>query len=261
MAQEEPQVITEPGAKQEEAPKTPVEEKKVEEETPKTEETPKVEEVTLSKAEHEALVKSSEAGENYKKENEKYRKKRVDEIQPATPQPEPEQPVQPESTIPYETEQAVRHAYLKDKKEILDSLIIPFSETATQEQWNKFSSMASVSLEGALAKALNKGEFTSRHEMEKHIKELISYSKGPDNQKIEQARAEGAAEAAKLEQADIGAMRSTKKTDSSGVSEEAKAYSERSGGAVTPERAQEISDAKAKRALEFTPQVRADQID
>lgn len=235
-------------------------------EDPKTQEDPpKVEPktVTFTTEEHEEMLKKLAAGENYKKENEGYRKQRVGNLgtQQTEQQPEQQEQYTPEPAFDDGTKLTIKNAFQKDKTDIINQPEIKgFIETCTDEQYEKITNLISGT-DGLYNDALAKGEFVAKPILEGRIKEMIEFVKGPDTQNVEKARAEGAVEAQKLEQADIGTVQSAKKSVAEGITEVDQLVEEQTGGHITAERAKQNRENKEAREAEFQPTIRSNEID
>lgn len=198
--------------------------------------------ITLSKVEVEELRKKAEVGENYKQENEKYRKLEK-EGRLSVLKPTEEATFDVADTIPI--------LFEKDRQEVLDTIVQEFSEVASEDQWTRFREVY-PGIESLKQEAILSGKPISRVKIEKRVKSFIDYAKGSDTTQVEKARTEGALEVIKANSADIGTMSGTsKKQTTAGVTQEDIEYSEASSGQITPERAKEIRENRERRNKEW----------
>jgi hypothetical protein len=204
---------------------------------------PEVEKVELTKEEHEKLLKSQEVAENYRKENELYRKGEAEQRSKAL------QPV--DTTTEFigvnETTQLL---FNKDLQEVIDTDVETFSQKATPEQWNKFKELY-PGVNSLLNESVVAGRLPTRARIQQRIKEYINYAQGGVTENTEKARAEAILEVDTARRADIGTLNSSKKPSSVQVLQEDIDYANSiAGGSVTPERAKEIRENREKREKE-----------
>lgn len=198
--------------------------------------------------------------ENYKKENLKYRKGELSEKKEVKKEEEGKDFWNIDSPAPYEEQKAIEMSFKKDKQDIIDSVVSEFSEKCSDAEWDKFKSVfPSVNLH--LAEALKKGEFVSRKKLENAVKEYIAFAKGTNVQDYEKAKAEGAMEALRAEQADIGRISSnTRKSTGSSVTAKDKEIAEKTGGFLTSEEIKEIREKRESRLKEYEPRIMSNEI-
>lgn len=207
------------------------------------------EKVTLTKAEHDVLLKQKEVAENYKKENEKYRikKDRQTDFAPAKQENE--------SVLTEDQRVVVKNDYLSKREDVIDEFEEQLQGLEDSE-WQKVKPLLTSSLDTLLLDSIQAGRYVPAGKMRKTIQGLIDYAKGEKvaKEKVEKVRKDTVEEMEKYNHAEIPTAHSTKKpAQSAKVTEEDRRASENSGGVWTPERAAEIRLRKEERSKEFAP--------
>lgn len=181
----------------------------------------------------EEARKAKEVAENYRKENEKYRGKK-DRI------------AFDDSAKGLPTE--VRRDFHSKKEDILDEMKEEINKLDDGE-WSAMEPLIKPALDGVLGKAESQKRFVAKGEIKRALDNLLQYAKksATRDQEIEQARAEGATEAAKMESAEISGVKS--RPSQSGVSEEARALAKEKGW--SPDVAKEILEKRKEREREY----------
>ncbi|MDP1729385.1 MAG: hypothetical protein Q8L27_04235 [archaeon] len=225
------------------APEIPAEEIKPDEdplvEIPPVE--PEEDKIILSKEEYESLKKREQDAENYKKENEKYRKQgRIKEIIPQK-QEENQEDLYSEQNINIQNDfYSKREDVLHEMKDDIQSL--------EDNEWQKIKPLLSGAINSSFENASKEKRYVARGEIKDVINGLISYAKGESGQKkqIEKARIQGIIDQQKMDNAEISGIKSVKKPLKSSIkiTEEDKEAASESG--LTPERIAEIRSRREK---------------
>ncbi|MHA1305182.1 MAG: hypothetical protein ACTSPI_15900 [Candidatus Heimdallarchaeaceae archaeon] len=219
----------------------------------KLKETPEVseesEKVELSKEEYDALLKAKEVGETYREENIKYRQMEKDNrLKNLTPKPEePEQPLEQ-----VDNQEDIQKDYLSKRANVIHKITEDI-KSLSDDQWTKIKNKIPGTLDSVYMESVKNGNYVAEGQLEQEARDLIEWAKGSDNtQEVERARAEGAADAIKAEQADIGTVISPQKPTAKGVTEEDKQVAELTKEyppqfQVSEERAKEIRENREAR--------------
>ncbi len=198
--------------------------------------------VILTKEEFDALKKKEEIGENYKKENEKYR--RQGRIKEVVPQPK----VDDFEEVNQEQVNMIANDFASKREDVLHEMTNDI-QSLEDNEWQKIKPMLSGAINSAYDSAVSQKRYVARGEIRDAIKGLIDYAKGESGQKkqIEKARIQGIIDQQKLDNAEISGIRSTKKPSkiTVAITDEDKKVAEESGY-LTPERAAEIRDRREK---------------
>ena len=181
------------------------------------ESTPADPDVTLTKKEHEALLKAREVGETYKKENEGYRKKeRESRLGNLNLKPkESETPASPEPPVPSnETQNLIWNDY-QSKLANVNARIEEKALELTDEQFNKVELKIKGAWDAAFAAATKGNRYVAEATLEQEANELIDWAKGgktpaQDAAAIEVEKAKTAIEIQKQDAAEIGGVKPSK---------------------------------------------------
>jgi len=215
--------------------------------------------VTLSKEEHEALLKSKEVGDTYKAENEKFREReKAERLKEFSPQQETQAQAEPaQQYVDDDQVQKIQDDYSLRRKSVLSQRENDIN-SLPEDQWQKIKPMLQGSLDGVYSNAVRDNRYVGESELNSIIDNLITYAKGPETSvDAESARLAGqadmiAANAAGSVGAPSGAVT---QGDSVGVTDEDRQTAEATGGMVSPERLAEIRKNKAEREREYQPRL------
>lgn len=196
----------------------------------------------------EKLAKANEIKENYKKEAEKNRKKRAKEALETTEVEKPATNLEVKEGLTPEDQTALKrdaiilqnHVFDEEFQGVIDNL----SEAENKEFWREWNDRKPLYEE-----AIKTGIPVLRSQFKKRFQSCLKAVTDIDIS--EEARLQGAAEVQNLKKGEIKTTTIPKK-GTPGVTDEDKAYAEQSGGAVSPERAKEIREAREARAKEFS---------
>lgn len=209
-------------------------------------ETPKNEsddlELKVQAAQTEA-EKWKQTAENYRKENEKYRRNDRDLLEtPTAPQEEAG------------LSAMVRNDFASKRQDVLDELHEEINELPN-ESWSKIKSLVNPAVQQILEKAIQEKRYVARGEIKRAVNDLVSYAKGliGKEEEIERAKAEGAREMQKAEMAEIKGVKNTPRPTSPDVIEEDRKRAEETGR--TPEAERDMRQRREARKTEYAPPV------
>jgi len=213
---------------------------------PESELEPEPETISISKEELERLKKREADAENYKNENEKYRKQgRIkDVVKP------PVIENQPDADLDDGQLTLISSDFNSKKSDIIEELkeeIIGLEDS----EWKKAEVLIRGSLNSFYETILSEKRYASRNEMKELVKGVIDFSKGGTQQKkeIEKARIEGAIDQQKMDEAEVSGIKSTPakvKSSTVIVNEDDIKEAEETGGRFTPERIAEMRIRREK---------------
>jgi hypothetical protein len=210
-----------------------------------------VEKVTLSQEEYDHLIQQEEIAENYRKENEKYRGKKVRALFP--------EKVKPETIVdnPNELlETDIRAIELDAKGKERDIYDEEFAEKINELSETEFSAFQTEFKDRRpfTQIGVERGTFVSRKEIRQRLQTCLDHAVSSHKvDKEEDARLKGQAEVIEAQKAEVRTETTIRKDGGKGVTEADKEYSQMSGGAITPERAKQIRELKEARDKEFAP--------
>ena len=211
--------------------------------TPEEQDTSEDEVSDYEQAYNEAVERAQKAEEianNYKKENEKYRKK----------DREIKEPVQAKQ-ISDDVRVTIQHDYSSKKQDVIDEFKEDINDLSDAE-WGKIRHLVSPATQSVLDEANKNGRFVARGELKRTIGDLISYAKGEKQatRKEEDARLQGLSDAQKLEAAEIGGVTSKGASSGAGITAQDKTKAKETGR--TPEAEKEIRVKREERAKEYS---------
>lgn len=179
------------------------------------------------------VAKAKEVAENYKKEAEKLR-----------------QPSKRSLGDKVESQGApdhIRNDFMSKREDVYDELKEEFSKLG-EDEWGKFRSLVAPAVNEVLDRASSERRFAAKGEIQRAVKEVMEFvkSRATHRSEIEEARAEGAREMGKMEQAEISGV---KVRPSEGVAEEVRRLAEEKGWSA--EEAKEILDKRKQREQDY----------
>ena len=197
----------------------------------------------------ERLAKANLTAENYKSENEKYRRQgRKD------PTAIIEEPRKGEATLDESDQRFIQNSAVKSLKDVYEDQFRDKMDGLTEVQYQKFNSVLRALKTDLISNALEKGVVVSNRESAEVLETALSVALGPkgDTKAIAEARMQGQADILEAQKGDMGLTTTIPKT-SKGVLPQDKEVEEQSGGLVSAERAKEIRENRAKRQQEYAP--------
>lgn len=151
-------------------------------------------------------------------------------------------------------ETASKTDFLSKKSDVLDMFQSDISALDDQE-WGKIKNLIPTALENVYQTARKENRFVARGELERTLKGLIDYAKSDKSRQkdLEEARLRGIREKEQFDDAEIQGTRVVKKPAIT-YSDEVQKLAKEKGW--TPQRAQEILEARKKRQQEYAPKYR-----